>query len=191
MLSYGAFSTEWYTLQRKTKRKYGIDEKSTVSANAKTPAPRAVHKQHPNLLPNTLSSKGANQKVLLARHPALRHPRSAPYRGECTWKLGHFIYHLLPESPPKLGRIRVDCEKLWSRRFSRRVHDPKKSHFCLGSFSLVSTNFSILSSLSGWIRPHLALETQNYRNIIDKNFQFFKSFFIKLSLIFHQMNLEK
>ena len=45
----------------------------------------------------------------------------------------------------------------------------KFSHFCLGSFSLVSTNFSILSSLSGRIRPHLALETQNFRNIDKKN----------------------
>ena len=143
-------------------------KKGLFRQTQQNPAPRAVHKQHPNLLPNTLSSKGANQKVLLARHPALRHPRSAPYRGECTWKLGHFTYHLLPESPPKLGRIRVDCEKLWSRRFSRRVHDPKKSHFCLGSFSLVSTNFSILSSFSGRIRPHLALDTQKCRNNIHK-----------------------
>ena len=124
MLSNGAFFAEWCTLQRETKRKHGIDEKSTVSANAKNPAPRAVHKQHPNLLPNTLSSKGANQEVLLALHPALRPPRSAPYRGERTSKLGDFIYNLPDESPPKLGRIRVDFEKLWPKRFSRKVHDP-------------------------------------------------------------------
>ena len=79
---------------------------------SKTGAPRAAHKQHPHLLPNTLSSKGANQGVLLALDPALRSPRSAPYRGGCTSKLGECMYHLLPESPPKLGRIRVDFEKL-------------------------------------------------------------------------------
>ena len=32
---------------------------------SKTGAPRAAHKQHPHLLPNTLSSKGANEDVLL------------------------------------------------------------------------------------------------------------------------------
>jgi hypothetical protein len=74
--------------------------------------PRAAHKHHPHLLPNTLSSKGANQEVLLAVHPALRPPRSAPYRGERTPKLGEFIYHLCRANPPKLGRIRVDCENL-------------------------------------------------------------------------------
>ena len=170
MLSNGAFFAEWCTLQRKTKRKHGIDEKSTVSANAKNRAPRAAHKQHSHHLPNTLSSKGANQEALLAVHPALRPPRSAPYRGERTSKLGDRIYHLSRANPPKLGRIRVDFEKLWSRRFSRKVHDPKKSHFCLGSFSLVSTIFSILSSLSGRTRPHLALETQNFRNNSHKKF---------------------
>ena len=79
---------------------------------SKTGAPRAAHKQHPHLLPNTLSSKGANHGVLLAVHPALRPPRSAPYRGERTLKLGEFIYHLCRANPPKLGRIRVDFEKL-------------------------------------------------------------------------------
>ena len=79
---------------------------------SKTGAPRAAHKQHPHLLPNTLSSKGANQGVLLAVHPALRPPRSAPYRGERTLKLWEFIYHLCRANPPKLGRIRVDFEKL-------------------------------------------------------------------------------
>jgi hypothetical protein len=44
----------------------------------------------------------------------------------------------------------------------------KNSHFCLNSFSAVSTYFSILSSLSVRIRPHLALETQNFRSI-DEN----------------------
>ena len=170
MLSNGAFFAEWCTLQRKTKRKHGIDEKSTVSANAKNRAPRAAHKQHSHHLPNTLSSKGANQEALLAVHPALRPPRSAPYRGERTSKLGDRIYHLSRANPPKLGRIRVDFEKLWSRRFSRKVHDPKKSHFWLGSFPLLSRYFSILSSLSGRIRPHLALETQNFRNNSHKKF---------------------
>ena len=44
----------------------------------------------------------------------------------------------------------------------------KFSHFCLSSFSAVSTNFCILSSLSGRIRPHLAPETQNFRSIDEK-----------------------
>ena len=79
---------------------------------SKTGAPRAAHKQHPHLLPNTLSSKGANQGVLLALHPALRPPRSAPYRGGCTSKLGEVICNLSDEKTPKLGRFRVDCEKL-------------------------------------------------------------------------------
>ena len=148
-------------------------KKGLFRQTQKTHAPRAVHKQHPNLLPNTLSSKGANQEVLLAVHPALRHPRSAPYRGERTSKLGHFIYHLLPERPPTLGRIRVDCEKLWSRRFSRKVHDPKKSHFCLGSFSLVTTNFWILSSRNARTRPNLASTSQKCRKIIEKQTQKF------------------
>ena len=42
MLSYGSFSSEWPTLQRETKRKHGIHEKNTVSANPK-PARRARH----------------------------------------------------------------------------------------------------------------------------------------------------
>ena len=44
----------------------------------------------------------------------------------------------------------------------------KKCHFCLGSFSSGSTSFSILSSLSVRIRPHLALETQNFRSVDEK-----------------------
>ena len=52
--------------------------------------------------------------------------------------------------------------------FQGRYTTPKKSHFCLDSFSLVSRYFSILSSLSGRIRPHLAPETQNFCNIDEK-----------------------
>ena len=44
----------------------------------------------------------------------------------------------------------------------------KNLKFCLGSFSSVSTNFSILSSLSGRIRSHLGPETQNFRSIDEK-----------------------
>ena len=44
----------------------------------------------------------------------------------------------------------------------------KKSWFSTGPFSSLSTNFSILSSLSGRIRPHLAPETQNSRSIDAK-----------------------
>ena len=44
----------------------------------------------------------------------------------------------------------------------------KFSHFCLNSFSAVSTYFSILSSLSARIRPHLAPEAQNFRSIDEK-----------------------
>ena len=49
--------------------------------------------------------------------------------------------------------------------FSLLENAPKNRDFCLGSFSAVSTNFSILSSLSVRIRPHLAPETQNFRSI--------------------------
>ena len=48
MLSYGSFFSEWDTLQRETKRKHGIDEKNTVSANPK-PARRARHAFTPSL----------------------------------------------------------------------------------------------------------------------------------------------
>ena len=61
-------------------------------------------------------------------NPEVRPPRSAPYRGERSSKLGEYIYNLSDESPPKLGRIRVDLEKLWSKRFSRKVHDPLKKY---------------------------------------------------------------
>ena len=44
----------------------------------------------------------------------------------------------------------------------------KNRKFCLGSFSSVSTNFSILSSLSGRIHPHLGPEGQNSRSIDAK-----------------------
>ena len=129
MLSYGSFSSEWYTLQRETKRKHRIDQKTAFSANPKPRAPRAPHRHHPHLLPNTPSSKGANEEVLVPTNPVLRPPRSAPYRGERTSKLGEYIYNLSDENPPKLGRIRVDFEKLWSKRFSKRVHDPQKIAF--------------------------------------------------------------
>ena len=55
----------------------------------------------------------------------------------------------------------------------------KFSHFCLGSFSAVSTDFSILSSVSGRIRPHLALNIQKLQNNIHKKFQNFKTFLTK------------
>ena len=115
----------------------------------------------------------ANQEVVLALNPEVRPPRSAPYRGERTSKLGEFIYHLSRANPPKLGRIRVDFEKLWSRRFSRKVHDPKKSHFCLGSFSLVSTNFSILSSRIGRTTCELAPKLANFQRFDGKNIEKF------------------
>ena len=79
---------------------------------SKTGAPRAAHKQHPHLLPNTLSSKGANQEVMLTTHPEVRRARSAPYGGEGTSNLGEYIYTLSGYSSPKLGRIRADFEKL-------------------------------------------------------------------------------
>ena len=44
----------------------------------------------------------------------------------------------------------------------------KNRKICLGSFSSVSTNFSILSSLSGRIHPHLGPEGQNSRSIDAK-----------------------
>ena len=52
--------------------------------------------------------------------------------------------------------------------FSLLENAPKNRGFCLSSFSLLSTNFSILSSLSVRIRPHLAPETQNFRSIDEK-----------------------
>ena len=53
--------------------------------------------------------------------------------------------------------------------FSLLENAPKNRDFWLGSFSLLSTYFSILSSRSGRIRPHLAPETQNFRNIDEKH----------------------
>ena len=52
--------------------------------------------------------------------------------------------------------------------FSLLENASKNRDFWLGSFSLLSTYFSILSSRSGRIRPHLAPETQNFRSIDEK-----------------------
>ena len=52
--------------------------------------------------------------------------------------------------------------------FFQKIENFKKSKFSFISFSSVSTYFSILSSLSGRIRPHLALDTQKFRNNIHK-----------------------
>ena len=65
MLSDGAFFTEWYTLQRKTKRKHGIDEKNTVSANAKNGAPRAPHKHHHTSYQTPLAVKEQTRRYCL------------------------------------------------------------------------------------------------------------------------------
>ena len=71
---------------------------------------------------------------------------------------------------PKSWGESVSISRSYDRNdFQGRYTTPKKSHFCLDSFSLVSTIFSILSSLSGSTRPHLALETQNFRNSDEKN----------------------
>ena len=59
MLSDGAFFTEWYTLQRKTKRKHGIHEKTTVSANPKL---RARASAHPRMSQNPLQMRIIRQK---------------------------------------------------------------------------------------------------------------------------------
>lgn len=68
------------------------------------------------------------------------------------------------------GKSKIPRFRIPMLRTSRALpHFASKiSHFCLGSFSAGSTSFSILSSLSVRIRPHLALETQNFRSVDEK-----------------------
>ena len=79
-----------------------------------------------------------------------------------------FKYSSYSNSLPNLSPIGADLAYLWSGQVSfvsLFEISSKISHFCLGSFSAVSTNFSILSSLSGRIRSHLDPEAQNFRSI--------------------------
>ena len=76
----------------------------------------------------------------------------------------------VPGAPEAYGRPSRDVLDIWSKNFFLpQNRNFQKSKFCLISFSSVSRYFSILSSLSGRIRPHLALETQNFRNIDEKH----------------------
>ena len=103
----------------------------------------------------TLSSFSKN----LAPTPTLRHQRRS-----CP-KLARFIYTPWGSSDSILTTQIHDFEKLRSKQVglvSLFENSSKFSHFCLGSFSLQSTFFSILSSLSANIRPHLAPATSNF-----------------------------
>ena len=95
-------------------------------------------------------------------------------RHRSSWKLAYFHYTLRTINGPKLAAQILDFEKLWSKQICFVFlfeNGSKFSYFCLDLFSLVSRHFSVLSSLSGRIRPHLAPETQNFCNIDEKTWK--------------------
>ena len=75
-------------------------------------------------------------------------PTALPGRADATWASPSMFY---------VGKT--------SKKIFRNIEIFENCNFCLGSFSSVSTNFSILSSLSGRIRSHLDPEAQNFRSI--------------------------
>ena len=91
-------------------------------------------------------------------------PRSTPILlkfGGVTLRPSAFRLFKALHETPRFGRVRHYHSALLETA-------SKILHFCLDSFSFVSRYFSILSSLSGRTRPHLALETLNFRNNIHK-----------------------
>ena len=153
----------------RNKEKTRNRRKNTVSANAKNGAPRAPHKHHHTPYQTPLAVKEQTRRYCLRYTRRFDRLALRPIEASAPQNWGSLSTTSLLQIPKSWGES-VSISRSYDRNdFQGRYTTPKKSHFCLDSFSLVSTIFSILSSLSGSTRPHLALETQNFRNSDEKN----------------------
>ena len=171
MPSEGAFFAEFHILRAETTPRCETNEKQHFSGDSKpTRGARYQSIPRPPPLKSRVERSTSTQCLrdcTRGLQPSLRASIGAdPLQNLHMWSSTRPNVHF--QSWTESVLVSLSYEQY---HFQVRQTTSKNRIFASGSFSAVSTNFSILSSLSGRIRPHLALDTQKHRNSIHKQIQ--------------------
>ena len=165
MPSEGAFFAEFHILRAETTPRCETNEKQHFSGDSKpTRGARYQSIPRPPPLKSRVERSTSTQCLrdcTRGLQPSLRASIGAdPLQNLHMWSSTRPNVHF--QSWTESVLVSLSYEQY---HFQVRQTTSKNRIFASGSFSAVSTNFSILSSLSGRIHSHLGPEAQNFRSI--------------------------